>query len=140
MSQILEFQKKNTENKHKVGNLGKIGTVLYPSCTIQHAQSMFVGNEHLSYISVVDRDCRFYGLIDRKKVLTYNGNAHESVESIMESDIIQIDADKSLKNAVGKLMIREEDRFYVPFVILKKHRYYGMATIRELLIAIGKEI
>ena len=58
----------------------------------------------------------------------------------MEKDVVQIDADKSFKNAIGKLMTREESKFYYPFVILKKGRYYGVATARDLLIAIGKEL
>ena len=58
----------------------------------------------------------------------------------MNKDVVQVDADKSIKNAIGKLMIREENCFYYPFVILKKHRYYGMATIRDILLAVGKEL
>lgn len=137
---ILEFQKKNPENKHKIGNIGKMGTVLYPSCTISHAQNMFNNNEHLMFIAIVDRECKFCGLIDRDNVLEYSGIDTDSVEKIMNKDIIQIDADKSIKNAIGRLMIREENSFNYPFVILKKHRYFGIATIRDLLISIGKEL
>ena len=59
---------------------------------------------------------------------------------IMEKDVIQIDADISIKNTIGKLMYREENRFYEPFVLLKKDRYYGTATLRDVVIAIGKDL
>lgn len=137
---IKNFQKKNNENRHKIGKIGRMGTVLYPSCSVSHAQNMFNNNEHLMFIAIVDRECKFCGLIERDKVLNYSGIDSDSVEAIMNIDIIQIDADKSIKNAIGKLMIREENSFNYPFVLLKKHRYFGIATIRDLIIAVGKEL
>lgn len=137
---IIDFQKKNNENRHKIGKIGRMGTVLYPSCSVSHAQNMFNNNEHLMFIAIVDRECKFCGLIERDKVLNYSGIDSDSVEAIMNIDIIQIDADKSIKNAIGKLMIREENSFNYPFVLLKKHRYFGIATIRDLIIAVGKEL
>lgn len=137
---IVELQKKNHDSKHRIGNVGKMGTVLYPSCSIKHAQNMFLNNEQLMCIAIVDRECKFYGLIYRDKVIHYKDKEDDMIETIMDRDVIQIDADKSVKNAIGRLMVREEISFYHPFVILKKHRYYGIATIRDLLITVGKEL
>lgn len=137
---IVECQKKKTEYKHKVGSIGKLGTVLYPACHIGHARSMFANNEQLSFIGIVDSTCRFHGIISRDSVMKYEGDDKNAVETIMERDIVQIDVDKSFRNAIGRLMVRDENRFYYPFVILKKDRYYGVATLRDLMIAVGKEL
>ena len=137
---IIELQKKSKDNKHKIGNIGKMGMMLYPSCSVNHAKNIFIANERLMHISIVDCKCKFYGLIERKKVLDYSGKDTDTVELILNGDVVQIDADKSIKNAVGKLMVRDENNFCDPFVILKKNRYYGIASIRDLLIAIGKEL
>ena len=30
--------------------------------------------------------------------------------------------------------------FYEPFIITRKERYYGIATVKDLVVAIGKEM
>ena len=137
---IRECQKKKSEHKHRIGSIGKMGTVLYPSCNISHAKNLFESNEKLLFVGVVDKKCKFHGLLEREKVMECSDNENSTVELIMEKDVVQIDADKSFRSAIGKLMTREESKFYYPFVILKKGRYYGVATARDLLIAIGKEL
>lgn len=140
VKKILDYQKKKSENKHSIGNVGKMGIVLFPTCTIGHAKNIFKCNNQLLHVSIVDRECKFYGLISREQVMVFSDGDNNKVESIMNTDIVQIDADKSIKNAIGKLMVREEHNFYYPFVILKKNRYYGIATLRDLIIEIGKEM
>lgn len=137
---IKEFQKKKSENKHKIGSIGRMGIVLYPTCNIGHAKNIFKNNEQLLFVGIVDSACKFHGLISREKVLQYDDGDHDAVEVIMEKNIVQIDADKPFKNAIGKLMVRDEKQFYYPFVIMKKNRYYGIATLRDLLVALGKEL
>lgn len=140
---ICELQKKKSENKNKVGNIGKMGMVLYPTCSIEHAVKIYENNEKLTYIGIVDSQCRFYGVIERKKVMEYAAGqkAKEmSLEEIMEKDIIQIDAEKTIKSAIGMLMYRDESVFYKPIIILKKERYYGIASVRDVMIAIGREL
>lgn len=137
---ITECQRKKLEGKDKIGSIGKMGTVLYPTCHIEHAKSLFISNEQLRFVAIVDSSCKFHGVISRESVMQCSDNDSNSVETIMDTNIVQVDADKSVKSAVGKLMIREEKEFYSPFVILKKERYYGIATVRDLLIAIGKEL
>lgn len=136
---IRDCQKNKSEHRHRIGSVGKMGTVLYPSCSIQHAKNLFINSEQLLFIGIVDKKCKFHGLISRKKVMQCRED-NKSVESIMEKDVVQIDADKSFKNAIGKLMVLDESEFYKPFVILKKGRYYGIASPRDLLFAIGKEL
>ncbi len=137
---IKECQKKKSEHKHRIEFIGKMGTVLYPSCNISHAKNLFINDENLFFVGVVDEKCKFHGLLDRKIVMKYDGDDTSTVDSIMIKDILQIDADKSFKNVIGKIVMREEDKIYYPFVILKKGRYYGIATLRDLLNEIGKEL
>ena len=140
---IADFQKKKPGAKKRIGNLGKMGSMLYPTCSIEYAQNLFRRNEALSYVAIVDTKCRFHGLLFRSQVEDIADSENmkkEAVSEIMETDVIQIDADISIKNTIGKLMYREENRFYEPFVLLKKDRYYGIATLRDVVIAIGKDL
>lgn len=138
---IMKFQKDRPDKNNKMGNICKMGTVLYPSCSIEHAVSVFCQNKNLEYIAVVDSSCRFYGIVKKDVVMAYvdeKKSTRKNLEDIMEKEILQIDSDKSLKNGIGKLMTRDEKNFYAPFVILKKGRYYGIATVRDMVVAIGK--
>lgn len=143
VKQICDLQKKKTGQKNKVGSIGKMGTVLYPSCSIEHAYHVFSENEQLQYVGIVDCKCRFYGIINRETIMMQESddtNMKRPVEEIMNTQILTIDADKSIKAAIGKLMYRDDKTFYDPIAILKKDRYYGIASVRELVIAIGKEL
>lgn len=140
---IGEIQKKNKDNHHKIGNIGKMGTVLYPTCSIDHAIDLFCHNKNLSSIGIVDSKCKFYGLIYRENVMNYltdNKSMKKTVEDIMDQNVLVIDAGKTIKETIGKLMVRDESEFYNPFVILRKDRYFGIATVRDVLIAAGKEL
>ena len=140
---ILTMQKKNKGNNKKVGNIGKIGTIVYPSCSMEHVMELFMHDKKLRHIGVVDKKCKFHGLVYRDSV-TEPGKDYKktktSVEEIMDRSVLEIDADKTIKETVGKLMTREEKDFYKPFVLIRKNRYFGIATVRDILIAIGKEI
>lgn len=140
---ICELQKNKSDKKNRVGCIGKMGVVLYPTSSIEHAKSVFDNNEKLDYIGIVDSQCKFYGIVDRNTVLKSaleRQQLDRTVEDIMKTNVLQIDADKSIKNAVGKLMYRNESEFYEPFIILRKECYYGIATVKDLLVAIGKEL
>lgn len=140
---IGETQKKKKDNHHKIGNIGKMGTVLYPTCSIDHAIDLFCHNKNLPSIAIVDSKCKFYGLLYRENVLnclTDNKSMKKTVEEIMDQNVLVIDAGKTIKETIGKLMVRDESEFYNPFVILRKERYFGIATVRDVLIAVGKEL
>lgn len=140
---ICEMQKNKNESKNKVGHIGKMGIVLYPSSSVERAKMMFDNIAALQYIAVVDGNCKFHGLIDRASVyrfLNEQKKGNTCIENIMERNVLQIDADKSIKALIGKLMQRNEQNFYDPLVILKKDRYFGIVTVRDVLIAIGKEL
>lgn len=140
---ICDLQKRRSDNKNKVGSIGKMGVVVYPTCSIEHTLDLFHQNEQISYIGIVDSKCKFHGIIKRETIMKYladHKNLKKSIEDIMNKNVLEIDADKSLKTAIGKLMVRDENDFYEPFAILKKERYYGIATVRDVVIAIGKEL
>lgn len=140
---IEELQKKKGNSKTRVGDLGRVGTVLYPTCSIEHALDLFCLNKQLSHIGVVDKKFKFYGIVKRDTIMQYMAekkNLKNHIADIMEREVLQIDADKSLKATIGKLMVRDESRFYEPFVILNKDRFFGIATVRDVITAIGKEL
>lgn len=141
---IEELQKsKKKSHSNKIGNIGKMGTIVYPTCSVEHAMTLFSQAPRIPCIAIVDSECKFYGFIYRDEVMRYADDKQKSrltVEGIMDPDILKIDADKTIKETIGRLMIREEQEFYKPFAIIRKHRYFGVATIRDVLIAIGKEL
>ncbi|MGN0436594.1 MAG: EAL domain-containing protein [Wujia sp.] len=141
-NKILHYQKDNKNKKNNIGDICKMGMVLYPSCNIEHARSIFTNN-NLDYIAVVDNKCRFYGLIYRNDIISGEDNRRdyrENLETIMNTDVLIIDSEKSLKYGVGKLMSRGEKRIMEPFVVLKKDRYYGIATVWDILVALGRKL
>lgn len=139
---IIYFQKNNRNKKNNIGDICKMGLVLYPSCIINHAVSILSKND-MDYIAVVDNKCKFYGLVNRDDVFSYKDNSDtklKTVEDIMDTEVLLIDAEKSMKHAIGKLMLRGEKKLHQPFVVLKKDRYYGIATVWDVIVAMGQRL
>lgn len=139
---IVECQKSKSDNRHKIGSIGKMGVVLHPSCSIENAASLFEKNGQLEVIVIIDKKCKFCGVVDREMVMKnikIKGK-DAPLEIIMNKDMIQVDADKSISSVIDKLVGRDEKFFYDPFIILKKERYYGIGTLRDVIVAIGKEL
>ena len=139
---ILNYQKNNRNDKKHIGDICKMGLVLYPSCSIDHAISIFSKND-MDYIAVVDNKCKFYGLVNRTDVFSYKENPDtkvKTVEDIMDTEVLLLDSEKSMKHAIGRLMSRGEKKLYQPFVVLKKDRYYGIATVWDVMVAVGQRL
>lgn len=143
VSLICGYRKKKAGNKNNAGSIGKMGRVLYPTISIDRAIALFCSDRKLDYIAVVDSKFRFCGLLERSAVMKYQADEqgkNMAVCEIMNKNILMVDADKTIKAAIGKLMYRDENMFYKPFIITKKDRYYGIASVRDIVIAIGKEL
>ena len=138
---INKLHKKKKSKNNSIENIGKMGTIVYPSCSLEHVNTLFSQNDKISYIGIVDSNCKFYGLIYPETIaehLTANPKTTSMVIDVMDKNILEIDSEKSLKETIGRLMTRDETDFYKPFAIIRKKRYFGTATIRDVLIAAGK--
>lgn len=139
---ILGYAKQSKMNKNTIGNICKMGRVLYPSCKVEQAFSVFENN-NVDYIAVVDSKCKFHGVVSRNMILKLkeeNKETGRTIGDIMDTDVLLIDSDKTVKYGIGKLMSRGKKKIWKPFVILKKDRYFGIATVWDIVVAVGKEI
>lgn len=143
---IIAFSKKDTDNNknNKIGHISKMGWVLYPGCNPIRAYNIFLSDEKITEIAVVDKKNHFYGLVSREHLLENYGNKpHSSNNSTIvdwiNDNILVVDSKDSLKKAVSLSMMRPNSQYYDPFVVLKEGRYYGTVTIRDLLLAVTKE-
>ena len=140
---IDRLQRKQKAKRHEVGKIGRMGTIVYPACSVEYVADLFEQNNDLLYIGVVDEKCKFCGLIYRDTFsCNASGEKHMGMvaEKIMDRDVLMIDADKSIKEAIVELATRDEKNFYKPFVIIRKENYFGIATARDMLLDIGKDI
>ncbi len=140
----LNKDEKKQKKKQSVGSISKMGWVLYPGCNATRAYNIFLKDEKLMQIAVVDSKNHFHGLIYRTSFLPDFKAALPAKENTplcdwMDEDVLLLDEKDSLKKAVSMTMMRPSENCYDPFVIIKNNRYYGTATIRDLLLAVSKE-
>lgn len=137
-------KKKNDEIKNKhVGELSKMGMVLYPGCNAMKAYNLFARDEKLEVIAVVDKKNRFFGMLDRSLFVTDDARtsfiSEKTVSEMMNEDVLTMDEDESLKKAAGKAMMRSDKMCYAPFVVLKNGRYYGIVSVKDLVITLSRK-
>lgn len=146
--EILNLNKEIKDKKKKcnLGTISKMGWVLYPGCNALRAYNIFLKDEKLTQIAVVDSKNHFYGLIHRELFLNnYKTNTYKTKKDVVsdwiEDDTLILDEKDSFKKAVSLTMMRPDEKCYEPFAVLKDGRYYGIVTIRDLVIAMsGKNV
>lgn len=141
IEKIKKYQIEYQKDKKTIGNISKMGIVLYPSSNISRALSFFENNKNLQYISIVDSQCHFHGIVSRQHVMNCKSDSSMlsgCVENIMKTECIKLDSLTTFKSCVGKVMLRSEEEMNEPVIVIKDERYYGMVTIRDLIIAMGK--
>ncbi len=96
----------------------------------------------LTELCIADHDGRVRGLLTRNYLLWqfsgqfgYNLHFHRAVDKLLGQYYLAVDFETTLDEAAAIAMQREPATVYDAIVVTKQDRYYGLVTVRDLLIA-----
>lgn len=104
------------------------------------AYELFEKNEDLSEICVVSKEGYFCGIMTRTSILKdfgglygYTLHQNHTVQDILRTDALTVNADFSVETVSKMAMERIPSEVYDAVVVLKDKKYFGIVTIQNLL-------
>jgi diguanylate cyclase (GGDEF)-like protein len=86
-------------------------------------------------VGLVMRDKLFYRLGSR---FGYNLYMHKNVDAVMDPKPLILDFEESIIKASKLAMKRSQDKIYDSIIITKNDKYYGILSIKDLLIEVSE--
>jgi diguanylate cyclase (GGDEF)-like protein len=99
-----------------------------------NSQSIVVLKEEQT-VGLVMRDKLFYRLGSR---FGYNLYMHKNVDAVMDPKPLILDFEESIIKASKLAMKRSQDKIYDSIIITKNDKYYGILSIKDLLIEVSE--
>lgn len=126
----------------QIGTICKKGVTMEPNEMATYAYECFAKNPELTEISVVDEHDTYYGMLTREFILSlfggrYGFNLHHrnKIYEVMKKDSLVVNKEFSIENVSKIAMERMSQELYDAVVVLENDKYYGIATIKDLLSA-----
>lgn len=141
-----QAKKKRNKDKRKIETISRMGMVLYPECTVKRAYNLFVMDEKLREIAVVDKKSRLHGVLIRDKFIHYCDSKELCQKELAGKlgDIVAnnlqfcVSAKESIKRAARQAMSRPDEECYDSFAVVDEGRYFGVVSIKELIRALAE--
>ncbi len=106
-------------------------------------ENIFRTNPNLDYVPVQDDQAKIVAYIIRERFLAFWGQSPfnrdlfmkpgYTIRPIVDPNVIVLDSHTTLYEASNKLMKRDPDRLYDPFIITHGGKYFGMSTVRSVM-------
>lgn len=141
-----QVKKKKYKNTREINSISRMGMVLYPECTAMRAYNLFMMDEKLEEIAVVDRKSHLHGVLIRDKFIRYC-KFHEScmedngtkLRDIVAGDIqFCVAARETIHRAARQAMSRTKEECFDSFAVVDEGRYQGVVSIKELIRALAE--
>lgn len=103
---------------------------------------LFKKNKECSAICIVDEEENFRGVLIRSDMMQalggrygYNLHMRNTVMELANIKALTVYATFSIENVARLAMERSMNEIYDPVVVIKQGKYYGIVTVKDLLLA-----
>lgn len=124
----------------KTGEIAKGGVFVQLNTPASEVESMFVKNQKLQGIVVVNENNKVAGLVMRTKFFSKIGTQYgwalyikKPIYKLMDKEILIVDYNTTLDKVSRAVTSRNEDKSYDYIVIIKNGYYYGIVPVISLL-------
>lgn len=133
---------KNMSILRNVGEICNKGSVMLPEEKAITAYDLFKKNKECSAICIVDEEENFRGVLIRSDMIQafggrygYNLHMRNTVMELANIKALTVYATFSIENVARLAMERSMNEIYDPVVVIKQGKYYGIVTVKDLLLA-----
>jgi diguanylate cyclase (GGDEF)-like protein len=141
--------KKKAENRQEpsssvflnnpIGSIAKRKLTFSPETLGKDVLAYLQNHQHETDIVIVEKDVPL-GLINKDSFLSQLATnyglsiySRRPIRLLLEAAPFQLDCNCSIDEAIRQAMQRSSDHIYDSIIITKNHRYFGTATIKDLL-------
>lgn len=124
----------------KIGEIAKHGPIVYVNTPASKVEDMFVKNQKLQGIVVVNECNKVVGLVMRTKFFSKIGTQYgwalyinKPIYKLMDKEILIVDYNTTIDITSRAVTSRDEDKSYDCIVVIKNEHYYGTVQVISLL-------